>query len=161
MRSWIKVYIKFLRLKVTSEFSVFLKKNSMTWGRSFSSNFFFNTDKVLDQQSVIGCILIISEPPHDKTNKMTCAPSEDSDQTGRMDQPGRLLSLIRVFATCMKEEPWVLSYLMSASEDSDQTGWVPRLIWVFAGCTGHFVGFVMCRLICGWKESHKKGTFGG
>ena len=27
------------------------------------------------------------------------------------------------------------------SEDSDQTGWMPRLIWVFAGRTGHFVGF--------------------
>ena len=26
-----------------------------------------------------------SEPPHDKTNKMACAPSEDSDQPG---QPG-------------------------------------------------------------------------
>ena len=46
------------------------------------------------------------EPPHDKTNKMTCALSEDSDQTGRM----------------------------------------PRLIRVFAGCTCHFVGFVMRRL---------------
>ena len=31
------------------------------------------------------------EPPHDKTNKMTCAPIEDSDQ------PGRLPSLITVF----------------------------------------------------------------
>ena len=29
------------------------------------------------------------------------------------------------------------------SEDSDQTGWMPRLIWVFAGRIGHFVGFVM------------------
>ena len=28
------------------------------------------------------------EPPHDKTNKMVCAPSEDSDQ------PGHPLSLI-------------------------------------------------------------------
>ena len=28
------------------------------------------------------------------------------------------------------------------SEDSDQTGWMPRLIWVFAGRTCHFVGFV-------------------
>ena len=26
----------------------------------------------------------IYEPPHDKTNKMTCAPSEDSDQPGHM-----------------------------------------------------------------------------
>ena len=33
-----------------------------------------------------------NEPPHDKTNKMTCAPSEDSDQ------PGHPPSLIRVFA---------------------------------------------------------------
>ena len=32
-------------------------------------------------------------------------------------------------------------------EDSDQTGWMPRLIWVFAGCKGYFVGFVMRRLI--------------
>ena len=26
------------------------------------------------------------EPPHDKTNKMSCAPSEDSDQTAQSDQ---------------------------------------------------------------------------
>ena len=39
----------------------------------------------------------LNEPPHDKTNKMTCAPSED---------PSRL---IRVFAVRMKI-PWVPSY---------------------------------------------------
>ena len=33
------------------------------------------------------------------------------------------------------------------SEDSDQTGRMPRLIWVFAGRACHFVGFVMRRLI--------------
>ena len=27
------------------------------------------------------------------------------------------------------------------SEDSDQTGWMPRLIWVFTGRICHFVGF--------------------
>ena len=32
------------------------------------------------------------------------------------------------------------------SEDSDQTGRTPRLIWVFAGRTCHFVGFAMRRL---------------
>ena len=32
------------------------------------------------------------------------------------------------------------------SEDSDQTGRIPRLIWVFAGRKAHFVGFVMRRL---------------
>ena len=34
----------------------------------------------------------INEPPHDKTNKMAYAPSEDSDQ------PGHPRSLIRVLA---------------------------------------------------------------
>ena len=33
-----------------------------------------------------------NEPPRDKTNKMACAASEDSDQ------PGHLPSLIKVFA---------------------------------------------------------------
>ena len=47
------------------------------------------------------------EPPHDKTNKMVCAPREDSYQ------PGHLPSLIRVLAVCMKK-PWVLSYPLSA-----------------------------------------------
>ena len=34
------------------------------------------------------------------------------------------------------------------SEDSDQPGHAPRLIWVFARRTRHFAGFVMRRLIC-------------
>ena len=33
-------------------------------------------------------------------------------------------------------------------EDSDQTGQMPRLIWVFSGVTYHFVGFIMRQLIC-------------
>ena len=33
------------------------------------------------------------------------------------------------------------------SEDSDQTGRMYRLIWIFAGRTGNFLGFVMRRLI--------------
>ena len=43
------------------------------------------------------------EPQHDKTNKMTCAPSTDTDQ------PGHLPSLIRVFRVRMTT-PWVLGY---------------------------------------------------
>ena len=42
-----------------------------------------------------------NEPPHDKTNKMAYAPSEDSDQ------PGHPPSLIRVFAIRMKKA-WAL-----------------------------------------------------
>ena len=50
-----------------------------------------------------------NEPQHDKTNKMACVPSEDSDQ------PGHPPSLIRVFAVRMKK-PWVLSYPLSAQQ---------------------------------------------
>ena len=82
-----------------------------------------------------------NEPPHDKTNKMTGAPSEDSDQLGHPS------SLIRVFACAQ----WVAKgpmLLHADSEDSNHTGQMPRLIWVFAGRAGHFVGFVMLRLNC-------------
>ena len=37
-------------------------------------------------------------------------------------------------------------FLHADGKDSDQTGRMPRLIWVFCGRTGHFVGFVMRRL---------------
>ena len=66
------------------------------------------------------------------------APSEDSDQ------PGHPPSLIRVFTVRVKKA-WVLIYWVH-SEVSDQTGHMPRMIRVFAGCTGHFVGFVMRQL---------------
>ena len=55
----------------------------------------------------IECCVDINEPPRDKSNKMACAPSEDSDQ------PGHPPSLIRAFAVRMKKA-WVLSYPMSA-----------------------------------------------
>ena len=38
------------------------------------------------------------------------------------------------------------SFLHADSEDSDHTGRMPRLIWVFTGRTYHCVGFVMRRL---------------
>ena len=42
----------------------------------------------------------------------------------------------------------VLSFFHADSEDSDQTGQMPRLIGVFTGHTCHFVGFVVRLLIC-------------
>ena len=41
-----------------------------------------------------GSFLWLPELPHDKTNKMTCGPSKDSDQ------PGHLPNVIGVFAVC-------------------------------------------------------------
>ena len=57
----------------------------------------------------------IYEPPHDKTNKMACAPSDDSDQ------PEHPPSQIRVFTVRMKKA-WVLSYPLAhqAGKDSER-----------------------------------------
>ena len=50
-----------------------------------------------------------------------------------------------LFAQWVAKDP---SFLHGDSEDSDQTGRMPRLIWVFAGRTCHFVGFVTRQLRC-------------
>ena len=92
-----------------------------------------------------------NEPPHDKTNKMTYAPSEDSDQ------PGHSPSLIGVFdkRSTGNQAPKV------SSAKTDQTGQMPRLMWVFAGRTGQLVGFVILQLkyfliIANYKKKKKK-----
>ena len=84
--------------------------------------------KIIGTAYVRKVVVNYNEPPRVKTNKMACAPSEDSDQ------PGHSPSLIRVFTARLKKA-MILSYPLSASEDSDQTGRMPRLIWVFAGRT--------------------------
>ena len=81
----------------------------------------------------------IIELPHDKTNKMACVPSEDSDQ------PGHPPSLNRVCAVRMKKA-WVLFYLLSAQRRL-WSALVSTQIWVFTGRTHHFVVFVMRRLM--------------
>ena len=65
---------------------------------------------------------------------MTSAPSEDSDQ------PGHLPSLIS--PRCPHDEtlgPWLS---IECTAKTDLTGRMPKLIRVFAGHTGHFVGFM-------------------
>ena len=78
--------------------------------------------RVINAQRESKCIFThTTEPPHDKTNNMACAPSGDSDQ------PGHPPSLIRVFACAhwVAKDP---SFLHADNEDSDQTGRMPRLI---------------------------------
>ena len=79
-------------------------------------------------------------PPHDKTNKVAYAPSEDSAQHGHPP------SLIRVFAVHMKNH-WVISYPLNAqrrlwSDWADAQADL-RLHWEHMS----FVGFVIRRLI--------------
>ena len=86
------------------------------------------------------------EPPQDKTNKMTFVPSEDSDQ------PGYPPSLIRVFA--VRSMGSLGPNFASGGQRWLWSDWAePRLIWVFAGRTDHFVGFVMT-----WLNFHIETT---
>ena len=73
---------------------------------------------MMQEQLTLGKFYLIA-PPHDKTNKMAFAPSQDSDQ------PGHPPSLIRIFAVRMKKAE-VLSYPLSAQR---------RLIRLW-GCPG-------------------------
>ena len=76
----------------------------------------------------------IIEPPHDKTNKMTFAPSEDSDQ------PRRII----VFAVRMKK-PWILSYPLSALRRL-WLDWATADLSLHWAHMVHFGGFVVLRL---------------
>ena len=92
-----------------------------------------------------------NEPSHDKTNKMACAPSKDSDQSGHLP------TLIRVFALRMKK-PWALSYPMSAQQRL-WSDWADAhadlsLRWVHT----HFIGFVVLRLIFRISRHAKRTT---
>ena len=86
---------------------------------------------------------LISAWLHAKTNKIMCAPTEDSDQPG-------CLCMHPVWSESSLCTSWVAKdslLLHSDSKYSDQTGRMPRLIRVFAGQTGHLVGFVVWRPI--------------
>ena len=69
-----------------------------------------------------------------------CAPSQVSDQ------PGHPPSLFKS-SLCAQRVAKDPSFLHADSEDSDQTGRMPRLIWVFAGRNLILLGFVMSRLV--------------
>ena len=83
----------------------------------------------------------INEPRHDKTNKVSVRPAKTQISLGIRP----VWSESSLCAQWVAKDP---SFLHADSEDSDQTGRMPRLIWVFAGRTCHFVGFVMRRLKC-------------
>ena len=68
------------------------------------------------------------EPPHDKINKVTVRPANTQISLG----------IRPVWSESSLCSQWVAkhpSFLHAGSEDSDQTGRMPRLTWVFAGRT--------------------------
>ena len=104
--------------------------------------FKYNYDYELPSDLLLWYKAIISPPTlstdeHYKTNKITCAPSDDSDQAGHSH--------------------WALGPKLpvECTVKTDQTVRTRMLIWVFVGRSGHFVGFVMLRLRLSW------GHYGG
>ena len=75
----------------------------------------------------LGHLFYDFELKHNKTNKMTCAPSIDSDQP-------LLFALWQTFIRLTEKK-------------TDKTGLMPRLTRVFARGTCHFVGFVVLQII--------------
>ena len=83
-------------------------------------------------------LITANEPRHDKTNKMSV----------RLAKTQISLSIRPVWSEssqCAKLVAKDPNFLHADNKDSDQTGRMPRLIWVFAGRACHFVGFVMRR----------------
>ena len=77
-----------------------------------------------------------------KTNKMTVRPAKTQISLG----------ICPVWSESSLSTWQHLGFLATHwAHSSDQTGLMLRLIWVFAGCTCHFVGFVMRRLILNFK----------
>ena len=77
------------------------------------------------------------EPRHDKTNKMSVRPAKTQISLG----------ICPVWPESSQCAQWVAedpSFLHADSEDSDQTGRMPRLIWVFSGRTAILL-VVSCR----------------
>ena len=70
----------------------------------------------------------INELRHDKTNKVTVRPAKTQISLGIHP----VLSESSLCAQWVAKDP---SFLHADSEDSDQTGRIPRLIWGFAGRT--------------------------
>ena len=67
-----------------------------------------------------------SEPPHDKTNNMAVRPAKTQISLG-------ICPVWSESSLCAQWEAKDPSFLHADSEDSDQTGRMPNLIWVFAG----------------------------
>ena len=76
-----------------------------------------------------------NETRQDKTNKMSVHPEKTQISLGIC--PVWSESLLCAF--------WIGKDLMQTLK-TDQTGQMPMLIWVFAGCRGHFGCFVVLRL---------------
>ena len=83
---------------------------------------------IFNYNDILLILKYIIEPPHDKTIKMTVRPAKTQISLGIRP----ICSESSLCAQWIAKDP---SFLHADSEDSDQTGRMPRLICVFAGRT--------------------------
>ena len=93
-----------------------------------------------------------NELQHNKTNKISCVPSEDSDQPRH---PPRLNSLLCVLNGKLRTQGFFMRTAKTDQFGRDQSGHSPRLIWVFAECTS-FCWFcrAVAQMMCSSKDSN-------
>ena len=103
-----------------------------TWGKLY----FLKNIYPASKRAAISII----EPRHDKTNKMSLHPAKTQISLGIR----RVLSESSLCAQWVAKGP---NFLHEDSEDSDQAGRMPRLIWVFAGRT-------VTLLVLSWGDSY-------
>ena len=86
---------------------------------------------------------VLNEPPHDKATKWPERPVKTQISLG----------IHPVWSEFSLSEWRKLGSLATHSPHSKDWSdwWMPRLIWVFAGRTGHFDGFVMRKLKWQWS----------
>ena len=107
-------------------FNFVVPKTRLSSSRSWSHS--LCDKKYITERTAQGFQLNRNEPRHDKTNKMCVRPAKTHISLGiRPVWSESSLSAWRKL--------WSLATHQAHSEDSDQTGQTPRLIWVFAGRT--------------------------
>ena len=107
-----------------------IKINVWSWEKIISDIYNCNPS-LIDEPSlqiIHGNNLSLNEPRHDKTNKMSVRPAKTQISLGIRP----VWSESSLCAQWVAKDP---RFLHADSEDSDQTGRMPRLIWVFAGRT--------------------------
>ena len=136
-------YLLNSRKSSISEWGFLPKRRTSEFHRLINSS--YNIARVVHQYSrKLRRKLFIFESLRDKTSKMTVLPVKTQICLGIRP----VWSESSLCAQWVAKDP---SFLQAGSEDTDQTGRMPRLIWVFAGRTCHFVGFVM-RWLTFWYQ---------
>ena len=121
--------------------------------------------------SVDGARECTFEPPHDKTSKMTVRPAKTQISLGISPvwsesslSTWRKLGFLATHWA--HNEDWS-DWVNAQADLSDQTGWMPRLIWVFAGCTvillvlswGGLFELLTVMILSFWTHSHSVCIF--